>query len=116
MKLGKARPGALIGLLAALLTVAVGGGAIAYADSTAVKGHQGPRYDADNNGISDAGVFVTGHYTSFYAEDGNGDYYWDLGDGRIYSTVPSVADLDQASLTTRCQLPGRLVTIHLDTG
>ncbi|MEN9328577.1 MAG: hypothetical protein RI947_1385 [Candidatus Parcubacteria bacterium] len=39
---------------------------------------------------------VTGHYTSLYAEDGNGDYYWDLGDGRVYT---SVADLDEATLT-----------------
>ena len=59
-----------------------------------------PKWDKDGNGFSDAGVFVTGHYTSLYAYDGNGDYYWDLGDGRIDQTVDSVDDLDAASLTT----------------
>lgn len=44
---------------------------------------------------------VTGHYTSLYAYDASGAYYWDLGDGRIYTTpgVTSVADLDQATLS-----------------
>ena len=80
-------------LLAVLLTVP------AVFASTAVPGHQ-DKWDADNNGYPDAGVKVNGHYTSLYAYDGNGDYYWDLGDGRIQGTVGSVAELDQATLTT----------------
>lgn len=67
---------------------------------TQVPGHQSARYDADDNGYPDVGVTVTGKYTSLYAEDGNGDYYWDLGDGRIQGTVGSVAELDVATLTT----------------
>jgi len=67
---------------------------------TTVPGHSGDKYDADDNGIPDAGVEVNGHYTSLYAYDDNGDYYWDLGDGRIQGTVGSVADLDQTTLTT----------------
>lgn len=43
---------------------------------------------------------VVGHYTSLYAYDANGDWYWDLGDGRVYGTVGSPADLDHATLTT----------------
>lgn len=70
----------------------------ALADSTAVPGHM-PRYDGDNNGIPDAGIYVTGHYTSVYAYDANGDWYWDLGDGRIYGTVASVGDLDKDTLS-----------------
>jgi hypothetical protein len=71
----------------------------AQAASTAVPGHQHDRYDQDHNGYPDEGVTVTGKYESLYAEDGHGDYYWDLGDGRIYKTVNSVDDLDQATLT-----------------
>lgn len=56
--------------------------------------------DADNNGIGDVGVEVVCNYDSIYAVDGNGDYYWDLGDGRVYSTpgITSVDDLDQTTL------------------
>ena len=61
---------------------------------------QADRIDADGNGYSDAGVYVTGHYTALYAEDGNGDYYQDLGDGRVVGTVSSVDELDAASLVT----------------
>lgn len=82
-------------ILALLLVAAVFGSALA---QTTVPGHTG-RYDKDNNGYPDAGVMVNGHYTSLYAEDGNGDYYWDLGDGRIYKTVPTIDDLDQETLT-----------------
>lgn len=57
-------------------------------DYTTVKGHCG----------KDSGT-VVGNYESYYAEDANGDYYWDLGDGRIYKTVDSVEDLDQATLS-----------------
>ncbi|MDX1691609.1 MAG: hypothetical protein R3290_11365 [Acidimicrobiia bacterium] len=67
---------------------------------TRVKGHEKARYDQDDNGYPDAGVYVNGHYTSLYAYDANGDWYWDLGDGRIYGSVGSVDDLDQATLTT----------------
>ena len=88
-------------LIPALALAAVGvlpaGAAFA---GTQVPGHAGGRTDQDDNGISDAGVYVVGHYTALYAYDANGDYYWDLGDGRIYQTVPSVADLDAATLTT----------------
>jgi hypothetical protein len=44
---------------------------------------------------------VTGHYTSVYAYDDSGDYYWDLGDGRVYTSagITSVDDLDQGTLT-----------------
>jgi len=80
-------------LLAVLVTVP------AVFASTAVPGHQ-DNSDADNNGYPDAGVEVNGHYTSLYAYDANGDWYWDLGDGRIQGTVGSVAELDQATLTT----------------
>jgi hypothetical protein len=57
------------------------------------------KYDQDDNGYTDAGVYVTGHYTSLYAYDANGDWYWDLGDGREQGTVGSVDDLDGATLT-----------------
>lgn len=66
---------------------------------TIVPGHA-DRHDADGNGYPDAGTVVNGHYTSLYAEDANGDYYWDLGDGRVLQSVPSVDDLDQDTLTT----------------
>jgi len=69
------------------------------AKSTAVPGHQSAKYDQDDNGFPDAGVTVTGKYTSLYAYDANGDYYWDLGDGRVQGTVGSVDDLDQSTLT-----------------
>lgn len=68
-------------------------------DGTRVPGHSGAKYDADGNGVPDAGVYVNGHYTSVYAYDANGDYYWDLGDGRVQGTVGSVDDLDGATLT-----------------
>lgn len=83
-------------LLAAILVGMVGS---AVAQSTAVPGHQ-DRYDSDNNGFPDAGQYVNGHYTSVYAYDANGDYYWDLGDGRVYGTVDSIDELEQETLTT----------------
>ena len=85
----------LIALVLAL-TITVG---TAAASSTVVKGHQ-DRYDTDNNGYPDEGQEVNGHYTSLYAYDASGDYYWDLGDGRIRGTVGSVDDLNQQTLTT----------------
>lgn len=86
-------------LIAACLMLVAWSGTIAHAAKTTVPGHSGSRTDKDNNGYSDAGVFVNGHYTSLYAYDANGDYYWDLGDGRVYKTVNSVDDLDQDTLT-----------------
>lgn len=71
----------------------------AFAQTTSVPGHRGDKVDKDGNGYPDAGVVVNGHYTSVYAYDAAGDWYWDLGDGRIQGTVGSVADLDQATLT-----------------
>jgi hypothetical protein len=67
--------------------------------STRVPGHQKARYDQDGNGFPDEGVTVNGHYTSVYAYDAAGDWYWDLGDGRVQGTVDSVDDLDAATLT-----------------
>ena len=68
--------------------------------ATTVPGKSGAKTDADNNGYPDVGVVVVGHYTSVYASDANGDYYWDLGDGRVQGTVGSIDELDQATLTT----------------
>ena len=87
----------LVILLAVLFGILVAVPA-AFAGTT-VPGHDG-KWDADNNGYPDEGVKVNGHYTSLYAYDANGDYYWDLGDGRIQGTVGSVAELDQATLTS----------------
>lgn len=57
--------------------------------------------DLDNNGIGDAGVQVVCNYKSVYAYDSSGAYYWDLGDGRVYTSsgITSVASLNQATLT-----------------
>ncbi len=86
----------LLTTVAALIFVAIAASALA--GPTVVPGQQ-DRYDQDQNGIPDAGIYVTGKYTSLYVYDANGDYYWDLGDGRIYGTVGSIAELDQATLT-----------------
>lgn len=56
--------------------------------------------DTDDNGFPDVGVVVSGHYTSVYAYDANGDWYWDLGDGRVQGTVGSIDELNSATLTT----------------
>lgn len=58
------------------------------------------KIDADSNGIPDAGITVNGKYVSLYAYDEGGDWYWDLGDGRVQGTVGSVDDLDADTLTT----------------
>ena len=69
--------------------------------ATTVPGQTGKaRIDGDANGYPDSGVTVEGHYYSVYAYDANGDYYWDLGDGRVQGTVASIDELDQATLTT----------------
>lgn len=81
-----------------LLMLALPAGAAA---ATSVPGQTGPKVDADGNGYPDVGVVVRGHYTSVYAYDAAGDYYWDLGDGRVYTKgVSSIQELDQATLTT----------------
>ncbi len=67
--------------------------------STIVPGQQ-DRYDSDDNGYPDEGVTVTGAYDSLYAYDANEDWYWDLGDGRIWGTVDSVEELEESTLTT----------------
>jgi hypothetical protein len=61
------------------------------------------KWDSDNNDFPDAGIEVTGNYTSVYAYDASGAYYWDLGDGRIQSSlgINSIDDLNQNTLT-RC--------------
>ncbi len=75
--------------------VTTGGG-----DPTPVPG-QRTRADADGNGYPDSGRIVTGTYESLYAEDAQGDWWWDVGDGRILGTVASLEALDAATLT-RC--------------
>jgi hypothetical protein len=75
---------------------------VGFADAaTTVPGHQKDKYDSDGNGIPDKGVVVNGHYASVYAYDVSGNWYWDLGDGRIQGTVGSIDELDQETLT-RC--------------
>ncbi len=69
--------------------------------ATTVPGFQQARYDQDQNGYPDVGVKVTGKYTSVYAYDATGHWYWDLGDGRVYGTVTSIDALNSATLT-RC--------------
>jgi hypothetical protein len=59
--------------------------------------------DMDNNGIGDVGVQVVCNYTSVYAYDYDGNYYWDLGDGRVQTSSPAITsadDLNQDTLTT----------------
>lgn len=85
--------------LTIVLALTVGMTGFAAAKSTVVPGHQ-DRYDQDNNGFTDAGQMVNGHYTALYAYDASGDWYQDLGDGRIWGTVNSVDQLEQETLTT----------------
>lgn len=90
-----------------LVAVAIGLTGTALAQSTVVPGHQKDRYDQDGNGIPDEDVTVNGHYTSVFAYEGEygdgaypqNDWYWDLGDGRVYGTVESIDDLNQSTLT-----------------
>lgn len=67
--------------------------------ATTVPGHQKAKLDSDANGYPDKGVIVNGHYTSVYAYDAGGDWYWDLGDGRILGSVGSVEELDSDTAT-----------------
>lgn len=84
----------LVGLLL------VGGVAVA---GTMVPGHQKRVdknvIDVDDNGYPDEGRVVNGKYTSVYAYDGVGNWYWDLGDGRIQGNVDSISDLDGETST-----------------
>ena len=95
--------GSKVALIAMALLVSFALALPAFA-ATTVPGHakkvENGRIDADNNGIPDAGIYVNGHYTSLYAYDANGDYYWDLGDGRVQGTVDSVDELEEATLTS----------------
>lgn len=90
-------------LLATLAVAVFLSGAAAVEAGTMVPGHQKKvddgTFDSDGNGIPDEGVVVNGKYTSVYAYDANGDYYQDLGDGRVRGTVGSVDELDEATLT-----------------
>lgn len=92
----------LFAFLSLIACLAIAGPAVA---GTTVPGHDPAKHpdriDQDGNGFPDEGVTVNGHYTSVYVYDGIGDYYWDLGDGRVQGTVGSIDDLDQATLT-RC--------------
>lgn len=89
----------LIALIIAVFALAIAPFVLMAASPTLVPGHAQDRYDKDNNGITDAGVYVNGHYDSLYAYDAYGDFYWDLGDGRIIATVGSIDQLDEATLT-----------------
>jgi hypothetical protein len=75
--------------------------ALALSMSVALSAQNGPakKVDANGNGYADTGYKVNRHLTPIYAYDYNGDWYWDLDDGRIYGTVPSIADLDTSTLT-----------------
>lgn len=84
-------------ILAVLL---IGLGYAIYANAGTIVPGQSGRYDQDNNGYPDAGKTVTGKYTSVYAYDQSGDWYWDLGDGRVDGSVDSLNDLNQDTLTT----------------
>jgi hypothetical protein len=66
---------------------------------TVVKGHS-RKMDANGNGYPDVGVEVNGHYTSLYAYDASGNWYWDLGDGRVQGTVGDPTELDAATQTS----------------
>lgn len=68
---------------------------------TTVPGHgtDHSRIDGDGNGFPDEGVTVNGHYTALFAWDASGDWYFDLGDGRVRGTVSSVEELDGETLT-----------------
>lgn len=87
-------------LLTALATAALVAGTAGSAVAVPDKDNGGTRADLDGNGYPDAGVVVTGHFESVYAEDANGDYYWDMGQGRFQGTVTSIDELDDATLTT----------------
>lgn len=91
---------AVRGTTVALLTIValMAGTLPAAAGSTIVPGQQG-RYDTDGDGFPDKDEVVTGKYESVYAYDDAGDWYWDLGDGRIQGSVDSVDELDQTTLT-----------------
>lgn len=60
--------------------------------STVVTGHQ-----TDDGSIPNG--IVNGKYKALYASDNSGDWFFDLGDGRIQGTVGSVDELDQSTLT-----------------
>ncbi len=61
-------------------------------NSTVVRGHQ-----TDDGSIPNG--TVNGKYKALYAWDAGGDFYFDLGDGRVQGTVDSVGELDESTLT-----------------
>jgi hypothetical protein len=87
--------------IAFVLALAMLAAPMAVGADTLVPGHSTSRHDADGNTYPDTGVSTVGKYTSVYAYDDLGGWYWDLGDGRVQSSVgvDSVGDLDQATLT-----------------
>jgi hypothetical protein len=87
-------------LLAFALAVVVFGTGTVVLAATIVPGHSKEKNDQDNNGIPDVGVVVNGKYTSVYAYDGDGGWYWDLGDGRVNGSVGSIEELNPLTLTT----------------
>jgi hypothetical protein len=87
----------------ALLAILMSGMSVSVSDASAANGSvcQIPKGgDQDSNGIGDVGVEVVCNYDSYYAVDGSGAYYWDLGDGRVYTSpgVTDPTDLDAATL------------------
>ena len=64
-------------------------------------GIHGKFLDGNDNGLPDVGVIVSGRYTSFMAFDDLGNFYWDFGDGTIYTfpTGLDIDDLDEATLS-----------------
>ena len=86
---------------AAVVAVALGLLTMAGAPTASAKRADDPKWDQDANGFADEGVVVSGQNRPVYAYDANGDWYWDLDDGRVLGSVDSVAELDQATLS-RC--------------
>lgn len=89
--LGFVAMGATVLLLILTAMPAFAGPCDSDSSSTTVPGH------CDKDGT------VVGHYTALYAYDAYGDWYYDLGDGRVYTSGPSIGsvdDLDEATLTT----------------
>jgi len=62
-------------------------------------GIHGEFLDGNDNDLPDVGVIVSGRYTSFIAFDSLGNFYWDFGDGTIF-TFPTGIDIDDLNETT----------------
>tara|TARA_R100001143_G_C3361257_1_gene136209 strand:- start:25238 stop:25825 length:588 start_codon:yes stop_codon:yes gene_type:complete len=61
-------------------------------NSTVVRGHQ-----TDDGSIPNG--TVNGKYKALYAWDADGNWYFDLGDGRVQGSVGSIDELDESTLT-----------------